>query len=154
VSLRRLSGPCPFSLEGPGRQHNRPAPVAPPLRTLSRRRSGLLRFFAVFLVKRSAISSPIWRRVLARPGPPTSVALVSGWSFSYSFLRLPMCIVRSAGESLARIRYSELSFKLYGVIGSVGHAVRSAIRAKPNEVDTMGENEPYVLSAVVPQRAH
>jgi hypothetical protein len=23
-------------------------------------------------------------------GPPTSVALVSGWSFSYSFLRLPM----------------------------------------------------------------
>jgi hypothetical protein len=89
-------------------------------------------------------------RVCAKRG---SLLANVGWSFSYSFLRLPMCIVRSGGE-FGPDQVLGLSFKLYGVIGSVGHAVRSAIRAKPNEVDTMGENEPYVLSAVVPQRAH
>jgi hypothetical protein len=50
---------------------------------------------------------------------------------------------------------AELSYKLYGVIGSFGPADLMQLSARsPIEVDTMGENEPYVLSAVVPQRAH
>jgi hypothetical protein len=44
-------------------------------------------------------------------------------------------------------------FQLYGVIGSFGPADLMRLHARnPIEVDTMAE--PYVLSAVVPQRAH
>jgi hypothetical protein len=45
--------------------------------------------------------------------------------------------------------------KLYGVIGSFGPADLMQLSVQnPIEVAIMGENEPYVLSAVVPQRAH
>jgi hypothetical protein len=98
----------------------------------------------VELAARDQVDFPGWR-VPASPSAPAIAA---------SARRTPN--VQDGVIRLGRVALGgETQLQLYAVIGSFGPADLMQLSARnPIEVDTMGENKQYVLSLVIPERAH